>query len=134
MSEAGSVHPVTLMVNLFPTRSPTCSGLAAVYGEDISMSWRSTWDSLSGGHWKETSWVVTALLSLVPAKPMRSRGIPMRAASILTMRLVSQLRAFTVAMVNFPPSFWAGAEEISSTTKSSGSLFRRPPVPSAPLM
>ena len=85
----------------------------------------------SDGHLKDISWVVTARLSLVPAKPILSLDMPMLRASILTRRLVSQLRVTTVAMAKSPFSLALGGSEISVTTKSSGRVLRWPPVPLA---
>ena len=122
---------LTAIVKSLPRRSPIWMALAPRYASFISTSLRSILERSSGGHLKDMSCVVTALLSLVPANPMRSRDMPMLRAMILTRRLVSQLRLVTVAMVKSPLSFALGGSEISFTMKSSGRVFRWPPVPSA---
>ena len=100
----------------------------------MERSWRFTFWRREGSQSKDMSWVVTARLSLVPANPILSLEMSICLAIILTMRLVSQFLAVTVAMVYLPSSEGSGCEEISVTTKSSALALRRPPVPSASLM
>ena len=78
----------------------------------------------------ENNCFVTALLSLVPAKPMASLETPRSLDIILTSLFVSQLRQVTVATVYSPSTLALGGSEISVTLKSSGSVLRWPPVPS----
>lgn len=70
-------------------------------------------------------------MSLVPAKPILVLDIPRERDIMRTRRFVSQLRLVTVAMENSPPSLARGGSDTSLTTKSSGSVLRCPPVPSA---
>ncbi len=91
---------------------------------EISTSLRSIFARSSDGHLNDMSWVVTARLSLVPAKPILVRDIPMLRDIMRTRRFVSQLRLVTVAMAYSPFSFALGGSEISLTTKSSGSVLR----------
>ena len=97
---AGSiVQSLTVISNSFPMRSPIWMALLPLYASLISTSLRSILARSSGGHLNDMSCVVTARLSLVPAKPILSLDMPMLRAMILTRRLVSQLRLTTVAIV-----------------------------------
>src|SRR3989304_440920 len=75
------------------------------------------------------SWVVTARLSFVPAKPIRRRLIRRERASARTRRFVSHALSRKVAIVYAPSTAGGGGWEISSTMKSSGEDFRTPPTP-----
>lgn len=83
----------------------------------------------SSGISKQKSCVVTARLSFVPAKEMRFRLTDKRRDISRTRRFVSQFVERTDATVYRPAYPLGGGEEISSTTKSSGDVLIRPPIP-----
>ena len=66
------VQSFTVISSSLPMRSPIWIALLPLYTSLISTSLRSTLDRSSVGHLKDMSWVVTARLSLVPAKPILS--------------------------------------------------------------
>ncbi|OPX59934.1 MAG: hypothetical protein A4E29_01185 [Methanomassiliicoccales archaeon PtaB.Bin134] len=119
----------TLILKLLPTRSPMVMPLLAMYPSSIRTCERRRAMTSSTGASKDISWAVTALLSLVPANPMRLRETPRALDMCRTRRLVSQLVAVTRATHTFPSGLAGGYLETSSTTKSSGSALSFPPLP-----